>query len=171
MEAWDAIRSRRNVRTFDVRPIPEADLERVLEAWRLAPSARNQQAWDLVLVTGRDRLAALSQVWQGAGHVAGAVAALAVVAPEAESPRQRDLIQYDLGQATMQLMIAAADAGIATAHAAVEDQALARRLLGFPEGYYCAYLISLGYPAAGGLGPLKRLNRRPLDDVVHREVW
>ena len=107
----------------------------------------------------------------GAGHVAGAQAAIAVVAPVVEEPRERDLLQYDLGQATMAMMVAAADLGIGTGHAAVEDQELARALLGFPDDRFAAYLFSLGYPADRPLAPLAKLNRRPFDEVVHRGRW
>jgi hypothetical protein len=47
----------------------------------------------------------------------------------------------------MSLMLAATDLGIGTAHAAVADQALARQILGHPADRFCAYLLSLGYPA------------------------
>ena len=47
----------------------------------------------------------------------------------------------------MSIMVAAADLGIGSAHSAVADQDLARRLLGFPEDRFCAWLISLGVPA------------------------
>jgi nitroreductase len=53
----------------------------------------------------------------------------------------------------------------------VQDQELARTILGFPQDRFLAYLISLGYPADGPLRPLTRLNRRPFDDVVHRGRW
>jgi hypothetical protein len=43
--------------------------------------------------------------------------------------RQRELIQYDLGHATISMMLAAADHGIGTCHSAVSDQALARTIL------------------------------------------
>ncbi len=171
METWDAIRSRRNVREFADRPVAEADLDRILEAGRLAPSARNWQPWDFVVVTDRDRLRELAGVWQGAWHVAGAAAAIAVVSPVPGGERERELLQYDVGQATMSMMLAAADAGIGTGHSSVADQELARRLLGYPDDRFCAYLISVGYPADRPLAPLRRLNRRPFEDVVHRERW
>jgi len=56
-------------------------------------------------------------------------------------------MRYDLGQATMSMMLAAADQGIGSAHAAVAEQDLARQLLGFPGDRLCAYLIAFGYPA------------------------
>lgn len=67
METWDAITSRRNVRDFADRPIGDADLDRILEAGRRAPSSRNWQPWDFVVVTDREQLQALSQVWRGGG--------------------------------------------------------------------------------------------------------
>ena len=45
VETWDAITARRNVRSFADRPIPAADLDRILEAGRRAPSSQNWQPW------------------------------------------------------------------------------------------------------------------------------
>ena len=56
MDTWDAIRARRNVRSYRVEPIPEAELQRIVEAaWR-SPSAKNRQPWDFVIVTDPDQL-------------------------------------------------------------------------------------------------------------------
>jgi nitroreductase len=44
VETWDAIRSRRNVRSYSERAIAPEDLDQILEAGRRAPSASNQQA-------------------------------------------------------------------------------------------------------------------------------
>jgi nitroreductase len=171
METWDAIRSRRNTRALSEQPVAADDLDRILDAGRLAPSAMNKQPWDFVLVTDAGRRADLSKVWQAATHVATAPAAIAVVAPVPADQGGRDLLQFDLGQAVMSMMVAAADLGIGTAHAAVQDQDLARAVLGFPADRFLAYLISVGYPADRPLRPLKRPNRRPFDEVVHRERW
>jgi nitroreductase len=170
MDTWTALTSRRNVREYTADPIPDEDLNTVLEAARRAPSAQNAQWWDLVAVTHPERLAELSKAWQGAGHVARSQATIAVIASPGADERQRGMIQYDLGQMTMQLMIAAADLGIGTAHAYVQDQELARRLLGFPEDKICAWLIAMGYPERP-LRPIKKPNRRDFDDVVHRDSW
>jgi nitroreductase len=171
METWDAIRSRRNVRAFTDTPIGAEDLDRILEAARRTPSARNTQPWDLVVVTDREQLQRLATVWQGAGHIAGSAATFALIAPLLEGGREQSLVQYDLGQLTMSVAIAAADLGIGTGHAAVGDQDLARELLGFPADRFCAYLIALGYPADRPLAPLRQINRRPFDEVVHRGRW
>jgi nitroreductase len=171
METWDALRARRNVRTFTAQTIAPGDLDRILEAGRRAPSANNRQPWDFVVVTDRGELQRLSGVWAGAGHVAGAAAAVAIVAARPEDERRANLFQYDLGQATMAMAIAAADLGIGTCHSAVENQGLAQELLGFPDDRTLAYLLSMGYPADRPLRVVERPNRRPFDEVVHRGRW
>jgi nitroreductase len=170
METWEAIRSRRNVRSFDDRPIPEDHLGEILEAGRRAPSSQNWQPWDFVVVTDRERLVELSRTWQGAGHVAHSAATVALVAAPPEE-RRRGTLYYDLGQATMSIMLAAAGLGIGSCHSAVGDQDLARQILGLPPDKFCAYMISLGYPADRPLSLVRHPSRRPLDEVVHRDHW
>ena len=142
METWDAIRSRRNVRSYGEGAIAPEHLDRILEAARRTPSAGNQQAWDFVVCTDPEQLAQLARVWRSAGHVARSAATVALVA-----------------------------LGVGSAHSAVADQDLARRLLGFPEDRFCAWLITLGLPADRPLAPIQRPNRRPFTDVVHRGRW
>src|SRR5260370_10350265 len=110
MQPWEAIASRRNVRSFDGRPIPPADLDRILEAGRRSPSSQNWQPWDFIVVTDREQLRELARVWRGAGHVAHSAATIAVIGPAADNEFHR--AQLDLGQATMAMLLAAADLGI-----------------------------------------------------------
>jgi nitroreductase len=171
METWDAIRARRNVREHLDRPIAEGDLARILEAGWRSPSSRNEQPWDFVAVTDREQLRDLAKVWRGAGHVATSAATVALIPPEADTPEHAASIRFDLGQATMSMMLAAADLGIGSCHSSVADQDLARRILGHPEGRRCALLVSFGYPADRPLRPIARPDRRPIDQVVHRGGW
>ncbi len=171
MDTWDAIRARRNVRDFGDRPIPDGDLDRILEAGRRSPSSRNRQRWDFVVVTARDDLERLAQVWQGASHVADSAATIGLVAPVPDDPGTRASVHYDLGQATICIMLAAADLGVGSAHGAVRDQELARELLGLPRDRELAWTIALGYPAGRPLAPISEPDRRPFDEVVHRGRW
>ena len=147
MQTWEAIASRRNVRAFDDRPIPAADLDRILEAGRRSPSSQNWQPWDFIVVTDRAQLRELAGVWRGAGHVAGSAATIVVIGPAADNEFGR--AQFDLGQATMSMLLAAADLGIGSCHAGVADLDLARELLGFPADRDWAFLISLATPRTG----------------------
>jgi nitroreductase len=169
MQTWEAITSRRNVRSFADRPIAAADLDRILEAGRRSPSSQNWQPWDFVLVTERSVLTELAKVFRGAGHVAHSAATIVVVGPAGDNPFRR--AQLDLGQATMAMMLAAADLGIGSCHAGIADLPRVRELLGIPDDRDWALLISLGYPADRPLTPIKNPDRRPFDDVVHRGHW
>jgi nitroreductase len=171
MDTWDTIRSRRNVRQYQDRPLGEDDLRQVLEAARRTPSSSNDQRWDFVVVQDRDRLLRLAEVWQGARHIGGSAATIALIAPDESGPQVRESIAYDLGQVTMSIMIAAADLGIGTGHSSVRDQEIARDVLGFPEGHMCGWLIGMGYPADRPLRPIRKPARRDFDDVVHWETW
>ncbi len=171
METWDAIRARRNVRSYLPDPVSDDDLNRIAEAaWR-APSARNDQHWDFIIVTDRDQLLQLSTVWRGARHIASAPAAIALVVPEPPDERTKLIDQYDLGQATTAMTIAATDLGIGTGHSSVEDQEKARAILGVPDDHIVSYLLGIGYPADRPLKPIVKPNRRPFSDVVHRGRW
>jgi len=131
----------------------------------------NQQRWDFVVVTGRDRLRQLAKVWRGGRHVADSAATIALVTPETDDPDARESIGFDLGQAAMSMQVAAADLGIGSGHSAVRDKDLCRRLLKYPKDRTCDYLIVLGYPAEGPLRPLERHKRRPREDVAHFGRW
>lgn len=171
METWDALCARRNVRSFSDRPVPPEDLERILEAGRRAPSASNGQPWDFVLTTDRDILGALAATWAGAGHIADAAAAVTLVLRDPPDERHAAMDEFDLGQATMAMAVAAADLGIGSGHAAIGDRAGAARILGVPSGHTCRYFLALGFPDDRPLAPVLRPDRRPFDEVVHRERW
>lgn len=171
METWDAIRARRNVRDYADRAIPSKDLDRVLEAARRSPSSMNEQPWDFVVATESPQLIELAQVWQYGAHLAGAAAAIAFVALASEDAEQREINQFDMGQAAMSAMLAAADLGIGSCHSAVGNQHLVREILGLPADRETVLLLSLGYPKERPLVPMERPARRPFDEVVHRERW
>ncbi len=171
METWDAIRARRAIREYDARPIDDDDMTRILEAGRRAPSSRNDQRWDFVLIRDRADLEAISAVWQGAGHIANAAAAVGFVAPFDDELRITASINYDLGQAAMSMMIAAADLGIGSRTASVRDYDLAARILGLPPDRRLTWLLGLGYPADRPLKPIVKPARRPFEEVVHYDRW
>ncbi len=159
------------MREYQDRPIPLEDLERILEAARRTPSSMNEQPWDFVVCTERETLRQLAETWRYARHIAGSAATIVLVAPIPADQDSRDWIFYDMGQATMSMMLAAADLGIGSCHAALDDQVLARKVLSLPEDRFCVGLVAFGYPAGRPLSPIVQPDRRPFDDVVHRERW
>ena len=170
---WTAIRTKRMVRRFEDRPLAPEDLERIVDAGRHAGSSKNQQAWDFVVVTERERLQPLAKVGPYGGHIAGAAAAVALVTPDPTLPGASLSLVWDAGLAAENMLLAAWELGVGGCPATVYDQSTARGCLGFPDDRWCGYVLSFGYPAdpddltrapkAGG--------RRPLQEVMHRESW
>lgn len=171
METWDAIRARRATKEYDARPIANEDLSRILEAGRRAPSSSNEQRWDFVLIQDRDQLEMISHVWRGASHIANARAAVGLVAPFGDDIRLTASINYDLGQAAMSMMIAAADLGIGSRTAAVHDFDLASQVLVLPDDRRLTWLLGLGYPADRPLKPIHNPARKPIEEIVHHDRW
>ncbi|HVS06984.1 MAG TPA: nitroreductase family protein [Candidatus Dormibacteraeota bacterium] len=165
------IKSLRSVRQFSDREIPDDVLRDILDTGRWAGSAKNSQPWDLVVVTNRDTLTALSKCGRFAGHLAGAKLALALVM------RGDDVWSgMDEGRLMQNLMLAAWAHGVGSCIGSIypEHQQRARELLGIPENRYLRTVLSIGYPAspeALRLPPNAGIprGRRPLDDLVSRE--
>ena len=170
METWDALRARRNTRGYQDRPIDPADLDQILEAGRRSPSSMNTQPWDFIVVTERATLERMADLWRWGAHIRGAAAAIALLSPASTDPEERETFAFDLGQASMSMMVAAADLGIGSCHSSVGEQVDARDVLGFPEDREAVILLSLGYPARP-LTPIEHPKRRPADEVIHREHW
>ena len=139
---WEVVEWRRGMRSghgatcgpTPRRAIAPEHLDQILEAARRTPRPATSRPGTSWSTPTAEQLAELARVWRSAGHVARSAATIRIIAPVPGDARSRDPDQYDLGQATMSIMVAAADLGIGSAHSAVADQDLARRLLGFPEG-------------------------------------
>jgi nitroreductase len=170
---WGAIRSRRVVRKFADRPLEPDHLERILRAGRRANSSKNSQRWAFIVCRDREHLRELGAVGPWAGHLAGAAVGIALVTPDPASTDAPLSVMFDIGQAADSMMLAAWDLGIGSVPATVYEHDLAQRLLGYPDGYHCEFLLSFGYPAdpTALTRSLKAGGRLPLDDLVHDERW
>jgi nitroreductase len=175
LDTWETIQARRNVRAFTDQAIAPEHLDRIMEAaWR-TPSGSNRQLWAFVLCTDAAVIDGLSQTWQGASWIGSAPAAVALLNPKDPdgdaNGKMREVMQYDLGQATMSIMLTAADLGIGSGQAGVMNQAKAREVLAFPADWYCGWVVALGYPSDRPLRPIRKPNRKPVDEVLHRDRW
>ena len=170
---WRAISTRRAIRAFDGRPLPQWVLERIVDAGRRAASSKNSQRWDYIVVTDRPTLRELAGVGPWAGHLAGAAAGIALVTPDPRAPDAPLSILFDLGQAAANMALAASELGVGSVPATVYEHDLARRLLAYPADRHCEYLLSFGWPAdPTQLTAAPRSGRRrPLADVLHHERW
>ena len=169
MNVSDAIRTKRAVRQFQDRPLPDEAVRAILDAGRRAQSSKNTQPWHFIVVRQRDTLQALSQMGAYAGHLAGAALAIVLASPD---PAQRWWVGFDLGQCAANMQLAAWEQGIGSGIASIYEPERAGPLLGVPDKLLCHVALSFGYPRAEAddQKPARR-GRRPLADVVHWERW
>jgi nitroreductase len=170
MEVAQAIKTKRAVRAFTDEPIPDSQLEAIVNAGRRAQSSKNSQPWRFLAIRERTTLAALSQLGTYAGHLAGAAAAVAILTPP---PSERWSIMFDAGQAAAYMQLAGWDLGIASCLATIYQSEAARELLGFPETYQVNAAISFGYPLDRELlhALPKAGGRRSLSEILVLEHW
>jgi nitroreductase len=171
MEVLEAIRKRRSVRRYLPNPIPDDVMGRVLEAVRLAPSAKNLQPWRFILVrdpTLKDRLAAacVNQTFM-------AEAPLIVAAcghPERSYGRMGRYMNswtVDVAIAFEHLVLQAQAEGLGTCWIGSFYEDEVKALLGVPAEARVLGLTPLGYPAEQ---PAAR-PRKPLSDIVGAEKY
>jgi nitroreductase len=173
MDTLDAIGSIRVVREFSGEPVAAADLDRILDAGRRAGSSKNLQRWDFIVVADRERLGRLAEVGPYARHVAGAALAIALVTPEPRAPGAPLSIEWDMGRAAQNMLLAAWALGIGSCPATVYEQELTREILGYPADHHCEYILSFGHPTDTErlVRPNRAGGRRAIEEIVHRERW
>lgn len=163
MDTLTAIKQRRSIRKYKNRPIEPEKLDAVLEAARLAPSARNAQLWKFVVVQDesvRNQLAEATNY----KFIAEAPVVIAGVSLDPERVMRCEVPAYavDLAIAMTNITLAAQALGLGTCWIGGFDQQIAREVLGIPEKYKIVELMPLGYPEEE---PPAR-PRKTLDEIV-----
>jgi nitroreductase len=170
MNVSDAIRSKRAVREFQDRPLPEEVVRAILNAGRRSQSSKNTQPWQFIAVQERETLKRLSEYGTHAGHLAGAALSVAILTPD---PDEKFQTLFDAGQAAAYMQLAAWELGVGSCLASIYEPEKAREILDFPPGWQVRICLSFGFPldAEKLTAPPKKGGRRPLEEVVHWEKW
>ncbi len=170
MEVSQAIRTKRAVRQFLDKPLPEGAVLAILNAARRAQSSKNEQTWRFIAIRDRTVLRALSECGKWAGHLAGAALGVAILEP---NPSSKFQTMFDAGQAAAYMQLAAWELGIGSCLASIYDMAKARTLLGFPSDLELHIALSFGYPAdESQLTASPRVGgRKPLTEIVYWDRW
>lgn len=170
MDVYELIKTRRSVRAYQNRPIPDDLLERLLEAARWAPSARNLQPWKFVVVRDEQRRRELAKAAHEQLFVGEASAVIAAVTLEPESVMSCEVPTYpiDIAIAVDHLTLAAAAEGLGTCWIGAFRQAQVREILGVPETCKVAILMPMGYPADE---PPSERSRKSLDELICYEEF
>ena len=170
MAMLNVIKNRYSVRAYQDRPVESEVLQTVLEAARLAPSARNMQDWRFVVVQDaalRQRLmaAANNQTFVAQAPV---VIACCATQPDYVMRCGQRAAPIDVAIAIDHMTLQAVEEGLGTCWIGsfYEDQV--KEILGIPDEVAVIELLTLGYPADT---PPASKNREPLDQIIAFEKW
>jgi len=197
VNVYEAILKRRSIRRFKNKAVPYEALEKCIDAARLAPSGRNQQLCEYIVINDAK---VLPGIFENIGGSAKLPPDKGGPRPE-QSPKaytivlinktlegdanRRRVTLYDVGMAAENIMLTALEQGIGTCPILMFNEADLKLLLEIPEGYDIALVIAMGYPdespvaevAADSLNVwvdekgLRHVPKRKLADMIHRNKF
>jgi len=158
VDTFLAIASRREVRNYADRPLPDEIVHRILDAGRLSGSSQNKQLWEFVIVRDHDALAEAVYAPENVRN-AQLVAAIA-----------GDAAPFDIGRAAQNMLLAAWNEGVGASPNGVKDHDRAAEVAGASP---VKMVLSFGYPEKPRDPQSRtaeewsaRANRKPFDEVV-----
>ncbi len=174
------IQTRRSIRKYEDRPVPEQSLAQILESIKWAPSWANTQCWEVIVVkdsAAKEKLqASLPPKGNPAFKAMVQAPVVLVLCAKAKSSgfykevaatKFGEWMMYDLGIATQNICLTAHYLGLGTVVVGMFDHQKAAEAMQVPDGYELVSMIPLGYPAKSGSAP----KRREVAEFVHHDKW
>lgn len=167
-DALNVIFTKRDTRSYADRPIGKQTMDNVLNAARLAGSAKNQQPVRLVVVTETEGKTAIKDAGDYAEWIDTAPAVIVLAVHDDAGPRRL----FDVGRHAQNLMLAAHAEGLASCPVTIHRPDGVRAHLGFPDEYEPVMFVTLGAPAENASDKPRRSHPRlPLDDYARHGRW
>ncbi len=164
METLEVIWARRSVRKYRREPVASADLERILEAGRLAPSAGNRQPCHFIVVTDPEQRRAVAQACNGQLWMADAGAVICACGLPAVSERWW---RVDPAIALQNMILAATALGYGTCWIGAFNEEAVKSVLDIPPDLNVVALTPVGVPDES---PAAR-PRKAMPEVFSRERY
>jgi nitroreductase len=164
MDVLEAIKERRSIRKFEPKKVPNELIRSILDAARWAPSAKNSQPWEFIVIKNRDTKFKLAGLTLYGKFIAEAPVVIAVVTDPRKSPKFHIV---DGSCAVQNMILAAWNYGLGTCWIGTMDREKAKQVLGVPNYLHLLTVIPVGYPAEIPFPS----NRRRLDEIVHYERY
>ena len=161
MDVFEAVRTLLAVRSYQDAPVPDAVVQKIVEAGRMTASGMNAQPWHFIVIQSPDTLRQLGALAQTGPYIAQAP--LAIVVAMNKSP----LAVSDTSRAMQSMMLTAWAEGIGSNWVGFHGLEAVKPLLNIPDELEVIAILPFGYPAkAVGQG---KKQRKPLAEVAHRE--
>jgi len=148
MDVLDAIKQRKSVRRYLDKPVEEEKLLKVLEAGRLAPSARNLQEWRFIIVRDPDTRRKIAEAANGQAFIGEAPLIIVACAQTDQHLMKCGQPAYtiDVAAALDHISLEAVEQGLGTCWIGAFSQDKVRKILNIPDRYRVVALLPLGFP-------------------------
>ena len=168
MDVFQAISKRYSCRSYKAKPIEREKLTKVLEAARLAPSAKNLQDWRFVVVTDAETKTRLIEAANNQSFIAQAGAILVACSnSDYVMTCGQPIAPIDIAIALEHIALQAVEEGLATCWIGSFFPEKVRAILNIPEDIAVIELMSIGYPA-DEQPPIKR---KSLEKIITHNNW
>ena len=163
MDTLRCIRTRREVRDYLDKPVPQESVQQILEAGRLAPSSKNSQPWHFIVIRNKDTLRRISDLTPTGKHIAQAPLAIAILMDGAKLP------EIDGTRAAQNMVLAAWSLGIGSCWITNFYDDGVKELLQVPQRMKLVTVMPFGYPTEPMTN--RKKNRKPMSEIVHEEKF
>ena len=197
MNVYEAATKRRSIRRFKEKPVPYEVLEKCLDAGRLAPSGRNQQVCEYIVINDAEVLPGIFE------NIGGSVK----MPPEKGGPRpentpkayiiilinkawevdanRRRISYYDVGMAAENIILVAYEQGLGACPVLMFNESNLKPVLNIPDTHDIALVIVMGYPEESPVAEVatdsvegwvddklvRHVPKRKLEDIIHRNKF
>lgn len=150
MNTIETILKRRSIRKYKSDEIPQADLDKILECGRQAPSAANRQPWHFIVVRDKELKRKVAEACSGQNWLADAYVILAGIGNPNASRGSTGRLWYevDVSIAMQNMILAATSLGYGTCWIGAFDEGQVKALLKVPEEMRVVALTPIGVPDA-----------------------
>jgi nitroreductase len=169
MTVLEVIKKRYSCRSYDEKPVEEGKLSQVLEAARLAPSAKNLQDWRFVVVRDGEKRRLVAGV-TNRPEVFGKAGVMIVACSNSDFVMTcgQAVGPIDVAIALEHISLQATELGLGTCWIGSFDAEKVREILGIPQDVVIIELMALGYPAGEGG---RETSREPIENIVCYDEW
>jgi nitroreductase len=197
MDVYEAVLKRRSIRRFKNRAVPDEVLEKCIDAARLAPSGRNQQLCDYIVINDAKVLPGIFENIGGSAKLPPekggprpeqspkAYTLILINKSREGDPGRRRVTLIDLGLAAENLILTALEQGIGCCPILMFNEADLKLLLGIPDTHDIALVIAMGYPDESPVadvatdnvniwvdeGGHRHVPKRKLAEVIHKNKY
>jgi len=172
MKTIECIKTRRSIRKYKDKVIPEKIIDEIIECGQMAPSAHNTQPWAFVIVKDKSKLEKLSQTHQWAPFVKDAQLCIVLCCTKTKDVN-KSAMHMSVACAAQNMLLAIHDFGLGSCWTYVHDlkdssvEEKVKKILEIPKDIEVICMLPIGYP--NQTRSEKEIKSK--EDVVHNEKW